>query len=152
MWAWMERKREKNSEMGSEVRRDEGKEEEREGAGWGGGGGQSHDAIFLWVQQALALHVRTARQDQSKPGDGACAHYVIVHKFQWKPFWLATHLDPRNDWIGWQNCVNYDAFAQAPLCLTLGHKVVFCNLNHFLAVTEAKPKKIRDRILIRSYL
>ena len=22
--------------------------------------------------------------------NGACAHYVMVSKFQWKPFWLAT--------------------------------------------------------------
>ena len=35
---------------------------------------------------------------------GACAHYVIVSKIQWKPFWLAT-----------QNRMNYDLFAQAPL-------------------------------------
>ena len=29
--------------------------------------------------------------------DGACAHYVMVSTFQWKPFWLATQRDPRND-------------------------------------------------------
>ena len=28
---------------------------------------------------------------------GACAHYVIVSKFQWKPVWLATRRDPQND-------------------------------------------------------
>ena len=29
--------------------------------------------------------------------NGACAHYVIVSKFQWKPFWLATQREPQND-------------------------------------------------------
>ena len=46
--------------------------------------------------------------------DGACAHYVMVSKFQWKPFWLATQRDPQNDWTVTQNGVNYDVFAQAP--------------------------------------
>ena len=27
--------------------------------------------------------------------NGACAHYVMVSKFQWKPFWLATQRDPQ---------------------------------------------------------
>ena len=47
--------------------------------------------------------------------DGACAHYVMVFKFQWKPFWLATQRDLQNDWTATQNRVNYDVFAQAPL-------------------------------------
>ena len=47
--------------------------------------------------------------------NGACAHYVMVSKFQWKPFWLATQRDPQNDWTATQNRVNYDVFAQAPL-------------------------------------
>ena len=46
--------------------------------------------------------------------NGACAHYVMVSKFQWKPFWLATQRDPENDWTATQNRVNYDVFAQAP--------------------------------------
>ena len=46
--------------------------------------------------------------------DGACAHYVMVSKFQWKPSWLATQRDPQNDWTATQNRVNYDVFAQAP--------------------------------------
>ena len=46
--------------------------------------------------------------------DGACAHYVMVSKFQWKPIWLATQRDPQNDWTATQNRVNYDVFAQAP--------------------------------------
>ena len=44
----------------------------------------------------------------------ACAHYVMVSKFQWKPFWLATQRDPQNDWTATQNRVNYDVFAHAP--------------------------------------
>ena len=32
--------------------------------------------------------------------NGGCAHYVIVSKVQWKPFWLATQLYPQNDWLG----------------------------------------------------
>ena len=31
---------------------------------------------------------------------GGRAHYVMVSKIQWKPFWLATQLDPQNDWTG----------------------------------------------------
>ena len=46
--------------------------------------------------------------------DGACAHYIMVSKIQWKPFWLATQRDPQNDWTGWQNRVNYDVVTQAP--------------------------------------
>ena len=30
------------------------------------------------------------------PFDGVCAHYVMVSKIQWKPFWLATK---RLDWV-----------------------------------------------------
>ena len=41
--------------------------------------------------------------------------YVMVSKFQWKPFWLATQRDPQNDWTATPNRVNYDVFAQAPL-------------------------------------
>ena len=49
----------------------------------------------------------------------ACVHYVMVSKFQWKPFWLATQRDQQNDhaWTATQNRVNNDVFAQAPLGL-----------------------------------
>ena len=46
--------------------------------------------------------------------DGACVHYVMVSKFQWKPFWLATQRDQKNDWTATKNCANYDIFAQGP--------------------------------------
>ena len=48
------------------------------------------------------------------PHNGACAHYLMVSKFQWKPFWLTTQLDLQNDWTGWQNRLNYDVIAQDP--------------------------------------
>ena len=54
--------------------------------------------------------------------NGACAHYVMVSKFQWKPFWLATQRDLQNDWTATQNRVNYDVFAQAPLARLLWQK------------------------------
>ena len=50
---------------------------------------------------------------------GSCAHYVMVSKFQWKPFWLATQRDPQNDWTATQNGVTYDVFAQAPLLIQI---------------------------------
>ena len=49
--------------------------------------------------------------------NGACAHYAMVCKIQWKPFWLATQLYPQNDWTGWQNGVNDAVFARASLVL-----------------------------------
>ena len=49
--------------------------------------------------------------------NGACVHYVMVSKFQWKPLRLATQRDLQNDWTATQNRVNYDVFAQAPLQL-----------------------------------
>ena len=49
-----------------------------------------------------------------KKPNGDCAHYVMVSKFQWKPFRLATRRDPQNDWTATQNRVNYNVFAQAP--------------------------------------
>ena len=66
-----------------------------------------------------ALPVITSANPNSSPpvfhfSNGACAHYVMVTKFQWKPFWLATQRDPQNDWAATQNRVNYDVFSQAP--------------------------------------
>ena len=40
-----------------------------------------------------------------KRENGPCAHYVMVSKIQWKPFWLASQLYPQNDWTG--KCVDY---------------------------------------------
>ena len=62
----------------------------------------------------LSFHPHIARFRQHSRGNGACAHYVMVSKFQWKPFWLATQRDLQNDWTATQNRVNYDVFAQAP--------------------------------------
>ena len=49
----------------------------------------------------------------SRRVNGACAHYVTVSNFQWKPFWLATQRDPQNDWTATQNRVN---------CMTYSHR------------------------------
>ena len=54
----------------------------------------------------------------------SCAHYVMVSNFQWKPFWLATQLDPQNDWTATQNRVNYDVFAQAPFPVKYGKQAL----------------------------
>ena len=51
--------------------------------------------------------------------NGACAHYLMVSKFQWKPFWLAIERDAQNDWTATQNRVNYDVFAQTPFNLVI---------------------------------
>ena len=40
-------------------------------------------------------------------------HYVMVSRSQRKPFWLATQLDPQNDWTEWQKGVNDDVCALA---------------------------------------
>ena len=61
--------------------------------------------------------------------NGACARYVMVSKFQWKPFWLATQRDPQNDWTTTQNRVNYDVFAQAPLCKSVTNSGWALNLS-----------------------
>ena len=41
----------------------------------------------------------------------------MVSRTQQKPFWLATQLYLQNDWTGWQNGVDDDVCAQAPLTL-----------------------------------
>ena len=42
------------------------------------------------------------------------AHYVMVSRIQWQPFWIATQLCPQNDWTGWQFCAHYDTCVQPP--------------------------------------
>ena len=70
--------------------------------------------------------------------DGACAHYVMVSKFQWKSFWLATQRDPQNDWTATQNGVNYDVFAQTPLlCYTVFHSPV----SRSCVLSEDRPSR-----------
>ena len=47
----------------------------------------------LPVTQALMYHsmeIDLIKKGSFVPRDGACSHYVMVSKFQWKPFWLAT--------------------------------------------------------------
>ena len=71
-------------------------------------------SIFHWIRKWYIWHqslagIRIIRDRRN----GACVHYVMVSKIQWRPFWLATHLYPQNDSIGWQKGVNNDVFAQA---------------------------------------
>ena len=57
------------------------------------------------------------------------ADYICTEQPQWglcalrhgiqtsmEAIWLATQRDPQNDWTATQNRVNYDVFAQTPLC------------------------------------
>ena len=49
------------------------------------------------------LDLQVLRRGQGDP-NGACAQYVMpLPKFQWIPFWLATQLNPQNDWTERQN-------------------------------------------------
>ena len=77
------------------------------------------NASFYLFDFILEGHCKIKQQN------GACAHYVMVSKFQWKPFWLATQRDPQNDWTATQNRVNYDVFAQAPFNNNLRRGFVF---------------------------
>ena len=54
------------------------------------------------------------KQETHPCSNGACAHYVMVSKIQWKPFWLAAQLYPHIR-AGWQFHVKKkkDVFAQA---------------------------------------
>ena len=72
-------------------------------------------SIWLtWLEVSDSGTLMQLEQD-SRWVEGACAHYVMLSRIQWKPFWLATQLYPPNDWTGWQNGVIYDVFAQASL-------------------------------------
>ena len=64
---------------------------------------------------SVASAFQNTFQCVSPSGGWACTHYVMVSKFQWKPFWLTTQLYAQNGWTGWQNRVNNDVLAQAPL-------------------------------------
>ena len=81
--------------------------------------------VFLPVVIGLIIFINAT----CAPPDGACAHYVMVSKFQsGKPLWLATQRDPQNDWTATQNRVNYDVFAPAPLPPTNAHMHVCLSL------------------------
>ena len=65
---------------------------------------ESSDKVIRYVIRPFGQDVGTkmvnklssktvAREERN----GACAHYVMVSKFQWKPFWLATQRDPQSD-------------------------------------------------------
>ena len=68
------------------------------------------------------------------PDIGASAHYIMVSKFQWKPFWLATQRDPQNDGTATPNRVTYDIFydlkgtphVDMPTILASSQKIIGC--------------------------
>ena len=70
--------------------------------------------------------------------NGACVHYVIVSKFQWKPFWLATQWDPQNDWTATQirRCELW-SYLHRPHCGSARSKVsaVILNFKSVFAVS-----------------
>ena len=74
-----------------------------------------HTAQWIFCDSLnICLQFGLAGRKVLSHSNGACAHYVMVSKIQWKPFWLATQQDPQNDWNGWQNGVNHDVLARAP--------------------------------------
>ena len=90
-------------------------------------GGTPADDLFHRVQARRHWPARERNKNQYHHTDGknnagpsqwGRAHYVMVSRIQWKPFWLATQLYPQNDWTGWQNGVNNDVCAQAPFRLS----------------------------------
>ena len=62
--------------------------------------------------------------------NGACAHYIMVSKFHWKPFWLATQRDPQNDWTA----------TQTVWTMTYSHRPhwVLCSMDTFATSLSAK--------------
>ena len=44
----------------------------------------------------LTFHKALSHQSHCNTA-AACAHYVMLSKIHWKPFWLATQLYPQND-------------------------------------------------------
>ena len=75
--------------------------------------------------------------------NGACTHNVMVSKFQWKPFWLATQWDPPNAWTGLQNDVNYAVLAQAPLQGPQGtfSRIILCICVYMVCFKKKKKKR-----------
>ena len=70
--------------------------------------------FYFWEDSYFMLSEKSRWiTNENTISNGACAHNVMVSKFQWKPFWLATQRDSQNDWTATQNRVNYDVFAQA---------------------------------------
>ena len=51
-----------------------------------------HQAERKQLWGGVIISTSTVKQN------GACAHYVMLSKIQWEPFWLAIRLSPENDW------------------------------------------------------
>ena len=98
---------------------------------------------ILWRHVIFFLHwsVTDMISECAVYANGACAHYVMVSKFQWKPFWLATQRDPQNDWTATPNRVNYDVVAQAPSPFFIEVLFEFW----WMPQTTANTKKIKLR-------
>ena len=76
--------------------------------------------------------------------NGGSAHYAMVSKIQWKPFWLATQLYPENDRTGSQNGVNDDVCAQAPSNLLLPSLPWLCA---HMVKTRRRIRRMRDTVV-----
>ena len=72
-------------------------------------------ALYTPMQNTLPIRLKWTTSRKKVRLSGGRAHYVMVSKFQWQPFWLATQLYPQNDWTGWPYGVSYDVYAQASL-------------------------------------
>ena len=60
---------------------------------------------------------------------------ILQHSIQSSmELWLATQLNPQNDWTGWQNRVNYDVFAPGPI-------VLFGEVMYITRTTVPCPKR-----------
>ena len=71
----------------------------------------------LWAENVSSFCRWTWTPDhyvEKAETNGACAHYVMVSKFQWKPFCLPASEIHRMTGPPSQNRVNYDVLAQAP--------------------------------------
>ena len=88
--------------------------------------------VPFFVQGTVALVSRSTGAVHSEFANvlnGACVHYVMVSKIQWKPFWLATHLYPQSrgsekkfffttpytEWLDW-------VAKWCELCMTFLHR------------------------------
>ena len=48
----------------------------------------------------VPVHVVENITEDENCENGGRAHYVMVSRIQWKPFWLTAQLYPQNDWLG----------------------------------------------------
>ena len=77
----------------------------------------SHSSLQFSIQRRkwALFFIHSPLKITGTPANGVRAHYVMVSKIPWKPFWLAIQLYLQNDWTGWQNGVNDDVCELAHL-------------------------------------